>query len=111
MNWKEATKWKDKANAEKNEWEEPTWDWDCNFILDFDGPILHLSSRFYSYGDDLWGGGTSTLYFMEEALAERYFDVAPIDDLKEQVEAWARSVSVDVAAAVKAMLKARKQDQ
>jgi hypothetical protein len=45
--WEVAHQWEDRVNEARNEFEEPVWSWDCNFKLDFDGPLMSVNSRFY----------------------------------------------------------------
>ncbi len=45
--WEEAHRWEESANEEKDGLHEPHWKFDCGFKLDFDGPLLDISSRFY----------------------------------------------------------------
>jgi len=88
--WDEAYKWEDVANEEKSEYEEPRWRFDCGLKLDYDGPLLSVSSRFYPpkthYGPK-WDG-TVTIYLMGKVIEEKEFECATIDILKEEVETY-----------------------
>lgn len=39
--WDKAKSILEKLNEGKEEFDEPLWDFDCGFKLDFDGPIFH----------------------------------------------------------------------
>ena len=70
-NFEEANKWTDNANKDKDEFHEPKWSFDCGFKLDFDGPIIDISSRFYPpkkhYGEG-WDGTITVLLMGNEPI-------------------------------------------
>ena len=86
-NWDDANNWIDKAN-ENQDYQCPEWSFDCGFKLDFDGPILSLSSRFYPpkthYGP-MWDGDV-TIYLFGEEISRKPFKANTIDELKELLE-------------------------
>lgn len=47
--WEQFYKWVDEANKDKDEYGEPYWGTDCHFKLDYDGPLVTVSSRFLQY--------------------------------------------------------------
>jgi len=86
----EANKWVDFANANKIEFHEPKWAFDCGFKLDFDGPILDVSSRFYPpkthYGPK-WDG-TVTILLLGKETHKESFKCETLDQLKIAVETF-----------------------
>ena len=46
--WDEAWSWASKVNKLREFFQDPKWSWDCGFKLDFDGPLVHIESRFYA---------------------------------------------------------------
>ncbi len=90
-NWDEAKKWQEDANKESSgNWEGPEWEWDCGFKLDYDGPILRISSRFYPpkthYGKT-WDG-TVTVYCLDKEIEKKKFDCDTLDELRGQVKKY-----------------------
>ena len=94
----EANKWADNANSGKIDLHEPKWSFDCGFKLDFDGPILDVSSRFYPpkthYGP-MWDGTITILLFGEE-VAEEHFEYSTLDQLKEEVEKFVTEIGLKI---------------
>ena len=86
--YEEADKWADDANADKVAFHEPKWSFVCGFKLDFDGPILDVSSRFYPpkthYGPK-WDGSVSIL-LLGKTIHEESFECDTLDQLREAVE-------------------------
>jgi len=96
-NWDEARKWQDsvnKANEENEDYDGPMWVFDCGFKLDFDGPILRISSRFYPpkthYGST-WDGTVHVRIFDKEVESKK-FDCATLDELKIKVEEYVNEI-------------------
>ncbi len=89
-NWDDARAWETAQNKDKNDGYEPIWSFDCGFKLDFDGPLLSVSSRFYPpkthYGPK-WDGTVSVL-FLGKTIKKQEFECPTIDELKEQVEKY-----------------------
>lgn len=74
---------------------EPLYSFDCGFKLDYDGPLLRISSRFYPpkthYGHT-WDGRVM-VKFMDKILAERLFDCATLEELQKQVEEYVGAIN------------------
>ncbi|KKN79701.1 hypothetical protein LCGC14_0337230 [marine sediment metagenome] len=89
IDWDKAKEWQECANA-KCEGDSPEWSWDCGFKLDFDGPLLRVSSRFYPpkthYGDT-WDGNV-TIYIFDKKVSTMAFDCKTLDELKIAVESY-----------------------
>ena len=96
--WDEAYQIQDKANFAKDEFNEPLWKFDCGFKLDFDGPLVSVSSRFYPpkshYSED-WDG-CSTIYILDKKVVSKEFKCVSFEELKQQVEAWVESFKISV---------------
>ena len=94
INWDDAKKWTDLANGERDELTEPVWRWDCGFKLDFDGPIIRSSSRFYPpkthYGPK-WDGNV-TLLLLGEIICNKSFEEDTLLELHDAVEAYKVSI-------------------
>jgi len=97
-NFDEANKWADAANADKDDFNEPKWSFDCGFKLDFDGPILEVSSRFYPpkthYGPK-WDGNASFLLFGKE-IHRKSFECDSLGQLRAEVEAYVKEYASKV---------------
>lgn len=87
LNWDNAKIWQEKANKNKVD-NEPKWDFDCNFKLDFDGELLSIESRFYPpalhYGDK-WDG-VLRVKLLGNVILEKKFECNALEELKKQVE-------------------------
>lgn len=81
----------------------PTWRFDCGFKLDYDGPLLSVSSRFYPpkthYGAT-WDG-TATVFLLNEIVGEKKFDSPTLEELKKQVEEYVGGFVEKIKAALK----------
>lgn len=91
--WDWAKKWQEAAN--NNIEDGPKWSWDCGFKLDFDGPIISVSSRFYppkSHYGSTWDG-TCTISILGKVAEEKKFDCPSLEELRRQVEAYIKSIS------------------
>ena len=79
--------------------EEPRWGFDCGFKLDFDGPLVSVSSRFYPpkthYGNT-WDG-TVSVYLLGNKIAEKKFDCESLDILKLQVEGYVKNITSKIS--------------
>ena len=79
------------------------WSFDCGFKLDYDGALVRISSRFYPpkthYGST-WDG-TVSVYFLGEKVSRKKFDCQTLDELKSQVEAYIKSITNNLKAALK----------
>lgn len=99
-NWDKAKEWQDNANKDsEGGWERPEWKWDCGFKLDYDGPILRVSSRFYppkSHYGETWDG-TVSIFIFDRRIHEQKFDCKTLEDLKREVEGYVKKVKEDIA--------------
>lgn len=95
--WDEANRIQEKLNEGKDE-DEPQWNFDCGFKLDFDGSILRISSRFYPpkthYGKT-WDG-TVGVFLLDKKISEKKFDCQTLDQLKTEVEAYFEKIKAGI---------------
>lgn len=97
--WDEARLIESKLNSgidkEDDEYNDaPRWSFDCGFKLDYDGPILSVSSRFYppkSHYGATWDGSV-TVYVLGKGVGERKFDCPTLEELKRQVEEYLNGI-------------------
>lgn len=95
LNWENAKKWQQKANENKNVYDEPQWGFDCGFKLDFDGSLLRISSRFYpphKNSGNCWEGHV-VVNFLGEQILEKEFKCETLDELKKEVEKFTKNYS------------------
>lgn len=88
--YSDANAWADKANDGKDEYYEPIWKFDCGFKLDFDGPLICVSSRFYppkSHYGPKWHGKVC-IQLGDAKIVEKSFECESLDDLKDAVELY-----------------------
>lgn len=108
--WEQAREIEKKLNEGKGDddpaeivGDQPRWKFDCGFKLDFDGPLLDVSSRFYPpkthYGAT-WDGGVTVRMFGQE-IASRAFDCSTLDELKSQVEDYLKSIADSIGEAIR----------
>ena len=103
LNWENAKVWQEKANQKKEIFDEPKWEWDCNFKLDFDGSLLRISSRFYpphKNAVNCWEGAV-LVNFLGEELLRKEFKCDTLEELRTEVEKFTKHY----AGAIKARLK------
>lgn len=96
--WEQFYKWVDEANKDKDEYGEPYWGTDCHFKLDYDGPLVTVSSRFYppaKYYGPTWDRSV-TVYVGEKEIVRKKFDCPTMDELRTKVETYVKVVTVDV---------------
>lgn len=105
--WDEANALQAKMNEGKGDEEEyrnqPRWRFDCGFKLDFDGPLLDVSSRFYppkSHYGATWDGGVSITMFGQD-IASKKFDCTTLEELRVQVEGYVKEIADKVTKAIK----------
>lgn len=107
-NWDEAYAAQAKMNGgiskdDDDYHDRPRWRFDCGFKLDFDGPMLDVSSRFYPpkthYGTT-WDGGATVRMFGQD-IASEAFDCATLEELHAKVEAWVKGIADKVAEAIR----------
>ena len=94
-NWDEARKWETSANEGKDDHREPRWGFDCGFKLDFDGPLVDVSSRFYppkTYYGEKWDG-TITVLVLGEKVIEHEIEADSLDDLKKAAEKFITDIA------------------
>ncbi len=98
LNLDNAKIWQEKANEKKEIFDEPKWQWDCNFKLDFDGSLLRISSRFYpphKNAGNWWEGYTAVLFLGKE-IFKKEFKFDTLDELKTEVEKFTKHYSQSV---------------
>ena len=97
--WDQARNIEKRMNEGKGEYgdgkhDQVRWKFDCGFKLDFDGPLVYISSRFYppktSYGPT-WDGAV-TVFVLDQKVALRQFDCPTIEQLQSEVEAYVSEV-------------------
>lgn len=91
--YEEANSWADEVNKDKSS-SEPRWSFDCGFKLDFDGPILKVSSRFYppkSHYGPKWHGTVAILFRGNEILSKE-FEEDTLELLKVKVETYVNTL-------------------
>jgi hypothetical protein len=100
--YEEANSWADKVNEQnknrdnKGGWGQiPKWSFDCGFKLDYDGPVVGISSRFFPpkthYGPK-WDGGVSVFVF-GKLVAKKQFEEDDIEKLRKEVEKYVRGIA------------------
>ena len=96
--YEEFYKWVDEANENKDEYYEPKWNTDCGYKLDFDGPLISISSRFYPpkthYGPT-WDGNV-TVYLLGNELEKKHFDKPTFKELVSDVHDYIKSLSTRI---------------
>jgi hypothetical protein len=103
--WDEAKVIEQKLNNgnEREDVDGPKWRFDCGFKLDYDGPMLSVSSRFYPpkthYGAT-WDGRV-TVRLLDKEIAEKKFDCATLDELKKQVDNYINGFIEKIEAVLK----------
>lgn len=91
--WNEAHAWEELANENSLDY-DPQWKFDCGFKLDYDGPLIHVSSRFYppaAFYGPTWDG-TVEIIIGNDVVEQREFDCKSLDELRSQVEAYVKNV-------------------
>lgn len=89
LNWDDARNWQEEANKDKTKHDEPVWEWDCSFKLDYDGPLISIASRFYPphYNTNGLGwDGTLKMDLVGKVVLEKKFTCDTLDELKKEVE-------------------------
>jgi hypothetical protein len=92
--WDEAYAMQAEMNEGRDEFSDPLWSWDCNFKLDFDGPLVQVSSRFYPPAQHYGPGwdGTMNLHITDDIVIEKKFECETLEELKKGVEGWIEKV-------------------
>ena len=99
-NWDDAKAWTSKVNGDKNEFQEPRWRFDCGFKLDFDGPVVSVSSRFYppkKYYGSKWDG-IVYVFALDNQVCEKEFEADSLEELHKQVEEFTQGFYAILAA-------------
>lgn len=95
-----ADAWAANANGDNDKFDSPMWRWDCGFKLDYDGPLLRFSGRFYPpkthYGDK-WDGKLQVIV-MGKPVLEKDFECETLDELKKMVESFASDLRRNIVA-------------
>jgi len=91
LNWDNAKIWAEKANNAKID-QEPKWDWDCNFKLDFDGDLVSIESRFYPphYNVNEKWDGKLRVNVLGNCILEKEFECDTLEKLKKEVESFTK---------------------
>lgn len=102
LNWDSARLWEEKVN-EKKDTHEPKWSWDCSFKLDFDGPLLAISSRFYppNYNNGDWWEGVFNVVFLGETILTKEFKEDTLEQLHDSVEKYLKYYAQSIKARIK----------
>ena len=96
MDGKQQREWLDSANKDKYEYGEPVWRFDCGSKLDFDGPAVRISSRFYHSGRDIYDGSV-TVVIGDDVVFCREFSSRHIDMMREEVEKYTSAITRNIA--------------
>jgi hypothetical protein len=103
--WDKAKAWEDYANQGREDGDRPSWQWDSGFKLDFDGPLLRVSSRFYPpkthYGP-MWDGDV-TVYFIDQKITSKSFKCENLEALKIEVEKYIKWLITIIGSKLKNM--------
>lgn len=103
MDNRQQKEWLDSANKEKYQYGEPVWSFDCGSKLDFDGPVVRASSRFYCHGNDIYEGSVTFVIGVETIFC-REFSSRYIDVLREDIEKYSRAVTDNIESLLKCNL-------
>lgn len=100
MNWEDAEAWAKGSNVDKqSDRIEPNWSWDCGFKLDFDGALVHVSSRFYPMklqDSSVVFDGSVSFYVNDDEIFNQEFSLRCLDSLKNKVESYVVSVANNI---------------
>jgi len=100
MDGRQQKEWLDSANSKKYEYGEPAWSFDCGSKLDFDGPVVRASSRFYHHGNDIYDGSVSFVIGGETIFC-REFSSRHIDILRDEIEQYSKAVIGNIESLLK----------
>lgn len=87
--WKKLHTSIDKFNEDKYIYSEPFWGTDCGLKVDFDGPLVHVESRFYFKGEGKYTGGVR-INLLQTLVAEKDFVADSLEELRPLVEEYVR---------------------
>jgi hypothetical protein len=95
--WQPAENWVDAQNDRETK-SNVEWRFDCGFKLDFDGDIMHVSSRFYpphksSSDFGKWHGNVTVVigeYEIDDSsnVLKKEFEASTLDELQRDVEVF-----------------------
>lgn len=105
MTFDEENKWLELANKYKDKYIQPVWSWDCNHKLDFDGPLLRVSSRFYQERDKIYSGSVDFV-MGEKPIFSREFSSRHIENLQNVVEEYCAMVQIQLTDLLVNIIKA-----
>lgn len=102
-NWESAKEWQELANKNKQT-DEPRWQFDCGFKLDFDGGLINVTSRFYppTPHRPVWYG-VIRIVIGEKVLKEKKITTASLDELKKEAEAYVNDFKIKIECFVKTL--------
>lgn len=97
-----AQLWVHQANKDKEG--GPTWDWDCQFKLDFDGDVLSIASRFrrsdrHGPLDGAWEG-TVWVYLLSNLITQQGFKGKDVNEIRDKAEAYVQDLATKIKAAI-----------
>lgn len=89
LTWNRARIIEEDFNLDKGLF-EPRWSFDCGFKLDFDGPLIRISSRFYPpiYNSGEGWEGSLHISVKDRTIEEVKFKCNSLDELKFKVESY-----------------------
>lgn len=93
--WKIQNEFLNEGKWKHGDWKDnPVWSFDCGYKLDYDGPLVKISSRFYPpkshYGPN-WDGSVDVV-FMGKDMSTKEFDCSTFEELKLQVETYVKGI-------------------
>lgn len=107
-----ADRWAKHANGDNTKFYHPVWSWDCGFKLDYDGPMLSVSSRFYPpkthYGDK-WDGSVQIVATGETVL-KKQFECETLEQLRDDVESFVEGLKDKLSAKLSGVLEYKATD-
>lgn len=98
MDRQQAEKWIEEANNTEPNY-NMEWSWDCGLKLDYDGPLVRVSSRFYNNKKNIFEGSVS-FYIGDECMFTREFTSRQIDVLRDDVREFVASVKTNMQAMI-----------
>lgn len=94
--WESAKEWQKVANKNKQT-DEPRWQFDCGFKLDFDGGLISVLSRFYppNSHSPVWDG-VIMVTIGEKVLKDKKITALSLDALKRDAEAYVNDFKIKI---------------
>ncbi len=95
--WAYMRAWITVANEEKDNGCEPEWSLDCGRRLDFDGPLIRVSSRFFppAESDPGWNGIVNICFF-DDRITFKSFECNTLEELKREVEGYKKKIASEM---------------